>query len=132
MVVGLLLFAVTVLPFLLIQTRNTLLWYVIFWGLGFFASVGAVSFAHVKELFPKEVGGLALTAINLFNIGGVGMGQQLLGIVIRRFPKTSTGYPIEAYQQAFAILFVASMAAFMVYLATKDTSPLGLPETDIK
>lgn len=132
MVVGLLLFAVTVLPFLLIQTRNTLLWYVIFWGLGFFASVGAVSFAHVKELFPKEVGGLALTAINLFNIGGVGMGQQLLGIVIRRFPKTSTGYPIEAYQQAFAILFVASMAAFMVYLATKDTNPLGLPETDIK
>jgi MFS family permease len=131
MVVGLLLFAVTVLPFLLIQTRNTLLWYVIYWGLGFFASVGAVSFAHVKELFPKEVSGLALTAINLFNIGGVGIGQQFLGIVIRRFPKTSAGYPIEAYQQAFAILFVASLAAFMVYLATKDTSPLSLPETDI-
>ena len=39
---------------------------------------------------------------------------------------------LHPIQQAFAILFVASMAAFMVYLATKDTSPLGLPETDLK
>jgi MFS family permease len=132
MVTGLLLFAMTVMPFLLVQTQNTLLWYGVFLGLGFFASVGAISFVHAKELFPKEVGGLAMTAINLFNIGGVGIGQQFLGIVLQRFPRTSRGYPLDAYQQAFGILFLASMIAFIVYLAAKDTSPLSLPETDQK
>lgn len=127
MLVGLALFAITNLPFLLAKTKSDLLWYIVFFGLGLFSSVGAVGFAHVKELFPGEVAGLALTAMNLFNIGGVGIGQQALGVIVRRFPKTPSGYPPEAYHQAFVIIFVASVAAFMIYLAVKDTHPSRRP-----
>ena len=127
MLVGLALFAITILPFLFAKARSDLLWCIVFFGIGFFSSVGAVGFAHVKELFPGEVAGLALTAMNLFNIGGVGIGQQVLGVVIRRFPKTPSGYPPEAYHQAFVIIFVASVAAFMIYLAARDTHPSRAP-----
>jgi sugar phosphate permease len=122
--VALFFFAVSNLPFLLKETKSQILWYIVFFGLGFFGSAGSVNFAHVKELFPHEVTGLALTGINLFSIGGIGVGQHFIGMIIGRFPKGNFGYPVEAYQQAFLILFLASIIAFIFYLLPKDTNPL--------
>jgi sugar phosphate permease len=128
MLVGLALFTVTMVSFLSVKEKSDLFWYFVFFGVGFFSSVGAVAFAHVKELFPDEVTGLALTAMNFFNIGGVGIGQQVLGVVVGRFPKKPSGYPPEAYHEAFAIIFAASIVAFIVYLAVRDTHPSCVSE----
>ena len=112
-----------VMLFFLLDTKADFLWYGVFWGLGFFASVGAVSFAHVKELFPKEISGFALTANNLFNIVGVAIGQHVTGVIIGRYPKTPSGYAIEAYHSAFAVLFISCIIGFVLYLFVQDTVP---------
>lgn len=117
-------FAVSNFPFLLKEAQPHILWYVVFFGLGLFGSVASVNFAHIKELFPNDIVGLALAAVNLFCIGGVGVGQHLIGIVIGGFSKTNFGYPVEAYQDAFLILFVASIIGFICYLFPQDTDPL--------
>jgi sugar phosphate permease len=130
MLTGLSLFAILILPFLCDRSQNTIFWSTIFFGLGFSASVGAVSFAHVKELYPEEVAGLALTASNLFNIVGGGLSQHLLGIVIGSFPKTDSGYPLQAYHLTFIILFIFSTMAFLIYLGVRDTHPLQPQKPD--
>lgn len=123
------LFPVLILPFLLKEIKNDICWYIVFLGLGLVSSAGGVSFAHVKELFPREIAGFALSTFNLFAMGGVGIGQHVLGIIIGRFPKTVSGYPLEAYHQVFITLFVASIAAFIIYLMVKDTNPLHYDKT---
>ncbi len=122
--VTLFLFAVSTLPFLFKETRAQILWHIVFFGLGFFGSVGSVNFAHVKELFPQEMVGSALAGVNLFCIGGIGVGQHLVGMIIGGFSKEGFHYPAEAYQRAFLILFVASIIAFICYLLPRDTNPL--------
>ena len=124
MVWGLLLYTLFI-PFFLFDPDNELLWYVVFFALGFFASVGAVSFAHVKELFPKEISGVALTANNLFNIGGVAVGQHVIGMLMARYPATVMGYSVGAYHAAFTALFLSSLFGFLLYLFVKDSRILS-------
>jgi sugar phosphate permease len=112
-----------VMLFFLLDIKSDVLWYAIFWGLGFFASIGAVSFAHVKELFPKEISGVVLTANNLFNIVGVAIGQHVMGFIISRYPKTLSGYAAEAYHSAFAVLSISCIIGFILYLFVRDTVP---------
>ncbi|HOG16313.1 MAG TPA: MFS transporter [Syntrophales bacterium] len=109
------------MPLFLLDPDSDLLWYITFFALGFFASIGAVSFAHVKELFPKEVSGVALTANNLFNIGGVAVGQHVIGMLMARYPATVTGHSVEAYHAAFTVLFLSSLFGFLLYLFVEDS-----------
>jgi hypothetical protein len=83
-----------------------------------------VNYAHVKELFPKEMSGFALTASNLFTMGGVAVSQQVIGFVISQYPKTGMGYSAEAYHSAFEILFASCVAGLLLYAFAKDTRPL--------
>jgi sugar phosphate permease len=122
MLLGLFIYMCIILFFLL-DIKSDFLWYAVFWGLGFFASIGAVSFAHVKELFPKEISGVVLTANNLFNIVGVAIGQHVMGFIIGRYPKTLSGYAIEAYHSAFAVLSISCIIGFVLYLFVRDTVP---------
>ncbi len=124
MVWGLLLYTLFI-PLFLFDPDNELLWYVTFFALGFFASVGAVGFAHVRELFPKEISGVVLTANNLFNIGGVAVGQHLIGMLMARYPAPVTGHSVEAYHAAFTALFLSSLFGFLVYLFVKDSRVLS-------
>lgn len=123
MVIGLFIY-LCCMSFFLFDINSEWLWFVIFFALGFFSSNGAVSYAHVKELFPKEMSGFALTANNLFTMGGVAVSQQVIGAVISRFPKTTTGYVPEAYHSAYEILFASCVAGLLLYIFTRDTRPL--------
>lgn len=123
MIPGLLIY-MCCMVFFLVDVKSEWLWYMVFFALGFFSSIGAVSFAHIKELFPNEMSGFALTANNLFNIGGVGICQQLVGSVVSRYQRTATGYPVDAYHTAFALLLILSVVAVLIYVFVKDTGPL--------
>jgi len=127
--ISLLLFAVSILSLLREDAESEIFWFSTFFGLGFFSSVGGVSFAHVKELFPREIAGIALTGNNFFTILGVAMGQHVLGIIIGSFSKIDSGYPTEAYHLAFIVLFIGSIIAFVSYSIVKDTNPLDYPKT---
>jgi sugar phosphate permease len=128
MVAGLFSFGSLIAPFLLDITEGPLFWYVIFFGLGFFSSIGAVAFAHVKELFPAEISGVAFTSTNFLIMAGAAMGQHGLGYVIEMFPQAGKAYPPAAYRSTFTIIFIASAVAFVLYLMVRDSKVLPLAE----
>jgi sugar phosphate permease len=125
MVWGLLIYSF-LFPFFLFDLDSDLLWYVIFFALGFFSSIGAVSFTHVKELFPREMSGVVLTANNLFNIGGVAVSQHFVGMIVALYPAALTINRAAAYHAAFAVLFAFSILAFFMYLFVKDSQLLAV------
>lgn len=70
------------------------------------AAVGAgtvLSYAMLTEYFPKELGGRANAALNLFNIGGAFVVQYMTGLVVQLWSPVDGHYPDIAYQTAFTV-----------------------------
>lgn len=122
------------IPLLLIGTTlrpggETLL-YPAYFATGFLASGGLLIWAHLKELFPGQIVGTALTLGNFFAVIGIAMLQYLMGWLIGRHPAVGGVYPAEAYQDAFFLLVAGMAAALILYSRTRETILLkpGLPD----
>ena len=91
----------------------------IFFLLGFFVSFNQISFAHIRELMPREMSGTAMTGINFFVMMGAGVFIHGLGAVMQRADPNllSTG---EAYQTAFLICSAALLTAAALYITTRE------------
>jgi nitrate/nitrite transporter NarK len=85
---------------------------VLFALFGFLGAFNVLFFAQVRAIFPLHLTGRAVTAVNLFGIGGSALLQWWLGVLIGLFP---AGEPV-----AFAAiwLFTAGLglAALLFYL----------------
>ena len=99
----------------------------VYFSIGLFASGIVLSIAHLKELFPPQIVGTALSLNNLFAIGGAGMLQYLMGWIIERHPPAGRVYPIAAYREAFLLLLAGAIGALLLYLSAKDSKPLSSP-----
>ena len=111
-------------PLLLIGTtlrpgRESLL-YPVYFAMGLFASGGLLIWAHLKELFPREIVGTALTLGNFFAVIGIAMLQYLMGWLIGRHPAVAGVYPAEAYREAFFLLIAGMAAALILYSRTRE------------
>ena len=81
------------------------------------SAFAVLMFTQVRELFPLHLTGRAVTALNLFGIGGSALLQWGLGLLIEGVAGTGTGpYPPEAYSAAFAFTAALSLAALLFYL----------------
>jgi sugar phosphate permease len=100
----------------------------IFFLLGFFISFGQVSYAHIRELMPKEMSGTAMAGINFFVMMGAGVFIHGLGAVMQRAGPNllSTG---EAYQTAFLICSAALLAAAALYATSKEPTKLQIHQS---
>ena len=100
----------------------------IFFLLGFFISFGQVSYAHIKELMPKEMSGTAMAGINFFVMMGAAVFIHGLGAVMQRADPNllSTG---EAYQTAFLICSAALLAAAALYATTREPTKLQIHQS---
>ena len=96
---------------------------VLFFLTAFFGSAAVIVYTHIKESCPKEMTGLALTSVNLFNMGGAAIVMHLLGYVVGYFHETGGGYPPEAFHTAFFLCFLGNTAALIFYAFSKDTKP---------
>jgi predicted MFS family arabinose efflux permease len=81
----------------------------VFVGIGLAGSTNVLCFALARESFP-HMPGRAVTAVNLFGIGGGALLQWGLGAVIGLFPTLADGRPPAAAFTA-AILVSAAVAA---------------------
>lgn len=71
---------------------------------------------HTRSLFPAGVTGRALTAVNVFGIGGSAVLQWLMGQTINAFGRDGAGhYPPAAYATAFGITAAGSLVALVWY-----------------
>lgn len=94
-----------------------------FFFIGIAVSSGVTIYPMIKEMFPSGISATAMTALNFFVVIGAAAVQQVMGIVIERFPKGAAGYPPAAYHGAFLIPIAGLAAAIVLFLFVKDTGP---------
>ena len=100
----------------------------IFFLLGFFVSFNQISYAHIRELMPKEMSGTAMAGINFFVMMGAGVFIHGLGAVMQGAGSNllSTG---ESYQTAFLICSAALLAAAALYATTREPTKLQIHQS---
>jgi len=117
-----------ILPWLLLMRylqpgRDEFL-YPVYVSIGLFASGSVLFITHLKELFPAQIVGTALSLSNLFAIGGAGILQYLMGWIIERHPPVGRAYPLEAYREAFLLPLAGMIVTLVLYLRTTEkTAP---------
>jgi nitrate/nitrite transporter NarK len=92
-----------------------------FMMLGISSAFGQVMYAHIKELVPAPMTGMALTGINLFTMLGAASFLQGLGWVVDRWIQGGSTNQ-EAYMAAFLAGFGGVALAFLLYLPTREAN----------
>lgn len=88
--------------------------YVIF---GITGGFNVMLMAQARQLFPLAMTGKAVSAVNMFGIGGTFILQWVMGLIINRFPADAAGhYPPQAYTTALLFLAIGSLLAYLWYL----------------
>ena len=101
-----------VLSQIILAMHPSLVWvrasYIVF---GFTGSFNVMLVAQARQVFPLSMTGIAVTALNMFAIGGVFFLQWWMGLIVGMFPADASGaYPPIAYSAA--LLFTATGAFF--------------------
>jgi nitrate/nitrite transporter NarK len=94
---------------------------------GAFGSFGVALFAHVRAIFPRHLGGRAITGINLVGIAGAMLVQWLMGAIIELGRGAGGAYGVAAYRPAFAATAAIGVLALWAYapLARGRRAPAG-------
>ena len=73
-------------------------------------------FACAKETCEPRFAGTAVGSLNIFIFIGGAFYQQVMGIVIGRYPVVKAGvYSVAAYQAAFLVPLVGLIAGIILY-----------------
>ena len=91
---------------LLVRTGALATWSVFFCC----ATAVVLSYTLVSRRYPKEMAGRVNTALNVFVFAGMFSGQWAVGLVLNRWPQTTSGYAPEAYPWALGMLWLAQAA----------------------
>jgi MFS family permease len=88
-----------------------------FIGIGIFGGFGIMLLAQPRQVFPSQILGRALTAVNIFAIGGTFIIQWVMGLVINTYTPDGFGrYPPEAHSAALVFTAVGTLLALIWYL----------------
>jgi len=90
----------------------------IFIILGISSSFGIIMYAHIKDLMPQDMSGMALTGVNLFTMLGGAMVMQVMGVLLDRF--SASGIPsLGDYQTIFFIASLSIACGWALYVFTR-------------
>ncbi|HXF64673.1 MAG TPA: MFS transporter [Caldilineaceae bacterium] len=101
-----------------LAARPDLLWVRLIYALfGFTGAANTMTLAQARQSFPLSMTGKAVTAVNLFAIGGTFLLQWWMGLIIGAFPMDGAGhYPPQAYTAALLFTGVGTGLALLWYL----------------
>jgi MFS family permease len=85
-------------------------------GFGFAGAFSVLIMAQLRLAFPLSMTGRAVTAANLFGIGGSALLQGALGLLISLFSPVAGNYPPLAYSAAFGATAALTLLALLLYL----------------
>ncbi|MHB1343445.1 MAG: MFS transporter [Thermoleophilia bacterium] len=95
---------------------------------GFAGAFNILLMAHARTVFPTSMTGRAVTAVNLFGIGGSAILQWGMGMVIGAFAQGEGGaYPPVAYAASLSVTLVGTLVALAFYLPLATRDDRGLP-----
>lgn len=98
--------------------------YVVFLCLGLFsAAIVVIAFTATKELFPLEIAGTSVGAVNLFPFAGGAVFQPLLGHILESVTGGTSPYSVAGYRAMFLSCFVAAIIALVSISFMKETLP---------
>ena len=96
--------------------------YLICLGLGIFSSaIVVIGFTTTKELFPIQISGTSTGLVNVFPFAGGAVFQPLLGHFLESHGRVEGAFTIAGYKEAFLILFVCGLIAFLASLCLQET-----------
>ena len=88
----------------------------LFFLFGFAGAFNVLVLAHVRRLFPDEITGQAISAINLFGFLGTFLLQWLTGVLIGLFSADASGtYPPTAYATVLTTTAILNSLALLRY-----------------
>jgi sugar phosphate permease len=91
-------------------------------GLGVFASaIAVIGFTSARELFPSQIAGTCFGLLNLFPFAGGAVLQPLLGAILEKHGRIGTAFTVAGYREAFFVLFLSALAAFVASLFVQET-----------
>jgi predicted MFS family arabinose efflux permease len=103
-----------------VQTALILRWplpsYILWCLIAAAGAVTVLSYAILASHFPKELAGRANAALNVIHISGAFVLQELIGIIIERWPVEGTHHPMIAYQVAFGVDLALQFAAWIWFM----------------
>lgn len=90
----------------------------------FSSAVVVIGFTTTKELFPLEIAGTSVGAVNLFPFLGGAMMQPFLGWLLEQYPRSASGtYGLDGYKAMFLTLLIISIIALLSTFFMKETFP---------
>lgn len=96
----------------------------IYFALGFGGAFNIIELAQIRALFPPQISGRAVTAVNLFGFTGTALIQWWMGVIIGRFlPDAQGHYPALAYLAAFGLAALGASLALLWYLPLGKARP---------
>ncbi len=84
---------------------------------GFTGAFNIMLLAHGRVVFPDEITGQVVSAVNLFGMCGTFLLQWWMGLIVGAFPVSVAGqYPPQAYAAALAFTAAGTFIALLWYL----------------
>lgn len=114
------LYTLCILPLTgIVDVRNPVHWGILFCMIGFFNSPGTLAYTHVKNLYPIQLSGTVIAAVNFFVMAGGAILTPLLGVVIEAMTPQGQTYAAPAYHTAFLICFIGTVGSLVFYAFSK-------------
>ena len=114
---GCVLHAISYIPLVFFTEELSVpLLYALFFWYGLSGGAFVSCFACAKETCEPRFAGTAVGSLNIFIFVGGAFYQQVMGIIIGRYPVVKAGvYSIAAYQAAFWVPFIGLIAGIILY-----------------
>ena len=110
------------LPCIFIDRLSLPLLYAVFLSIGLFsAAIVVIAFTATKELFPLEIAGTSVGAVNLFPFAGGAVFQPFLGHILERASGGADVYSVAGYRAMFLCCLGAAVIAFVSISFMKET-----------
>lgn len=92
---------------------------------GLTGAANVLLLANIRHMFPAALGGRAMSAVNLFGIGGAFVLQWWMGVIIGAFPAAEVGhYAPQAFTTALGFTAVGTGLALVWYLPLQRAKPV--------
>jgi len=92
----------------------------VFFAIGLAVSSGVMIYPIIRAMFPVQIVGTALTSLNFFVLLGAASTQQVMGIIIGAYDRTTAAAPPAGFHAAFLLPVVCLALALILFAFARD------------